>query len=156
MPLMIFSTISLIAVIYFTVKPKHLTTLELAMLIILVIYLDSNIMDIAMLNLERIHLSKNLSDQFSFYCTFILLYPLMIAWNIDHIHTIRLKSVKIVFSLLTILSITAFEGLTNYLKIVKYSSWNWRMDLVQWLSIWLVTYSVHKLFQKLVLKELKQ
>ncbi|MFK9091837.1 hypothetical protein [Bacillus salipaludis] len=155
MSLAIFSTISLIAAIYFAVKPKSLTALELAMIIILVIYLDSNIMDIVMLNLDRISLSDKQTDHFSFYFTFVLLYPLMITWNLDHIHTIRLKSLKVFFSLLTIFTITGFESLTKYLKVVKYVDWNWRLDFAQWLTIWLVSFLIHKLFRKLVLKELK-
>ncbi|EKN64736.1 hypothetical protein BABA_22648 [Neobacillus bataviensis LMG 21833] len=156
MSLVIFSTVSLIAVIYFAVKPKSLTPLELVMIVILVIYLDSNVMDIVMLNLKRIHLSENLAGQFAFYCTFILLYPLMIAWNIDHISSIRHKLGKFIFVLLTILTITGFESLSKYVKVVTYVNWNWWLDLAQWLTIWLATYFIHKLFQKLVLKELKQ
>lgn len=156
MSLVIFSSISLLAVIYFTVKPKNLTPLELAMIMILVVYLDSNIMDIIMLNLDRIILSDHRHDHISFYCTFTLLYPLMIAWNLDHISSARSKSFKIFFALLTISSITGFESLSRYVKVVKYSDWNWRFDFVQWLSIWLVCFFVHKMFRNLVLKELKE
>jgi len=156
MSLVIFSTISLVAAIYFAVKPKNLTVFELALIMLVVILLDSNIMDIVMLNIDRISLSDKRTDYFSFYCTFILLYPLMIAWNIDHISSIRFKPLKIFLSLFTILTITGFESLTKYLKVVKYVNWNWRLDLAQWLTIWLVSYFSHKLFRKLVLKELKQ
>lgn len=156
MSLVIFSSISLLAAIYFKVKPKHLTTLELAIIMITVVYLDSNIMDIIMLNLDKISLSNHRHDHISFYLTFTLLYPLMIAWNLDHISGIHSKWGKIFFVIVTIIALTGFEYLSRYLKVVNYSDWTWQMDVVQWVAIWLAAFFVHRQFRKLIVKELAQ
>ncbi|MFJ5714075.1 hypothetical protein [Neobacillus sp. NPDC093127] len=156
MSLVIFSTISLLAAIYFAVKPKNLNTLELAMIMILVVYLDSNFMDIAILNLKRFIVSDKPADRFSFYLTFILLYPLVIAWSIDRLYSLPHKALKVLFSLFTIMLIVGSEQLTKYVKAVNYVDWNWRLDIAQWLTIWLISYILHLLFRKLVLKELNQ
>lgn len=156
MAFVIFSTISLLAVIYFAVMPKHLNALELAMIMIVVVFLDSNFMDIAMLNHDRFKLPRNHFKINSFYLTFTVLYPIIVAWSINQLSVMQSKPLKIFFFLFTVLAITGFEQLSKYLKVVKYVNWNWRLDLIQWLAIWLTTYFIHVLFRKLIMKELKQ
>ncbi|WP_144554968.1 hypothetical protein [Bacillus sp. X1(2014)] len=156
MSLVIFSTICSLVIIYFAVMPKNLNTLELALIMILVIYLDSNVMDIVMLNLKSIKLSDKLAGIVTFYLTFLVLYPLVLAWNIDRLYSTHHKSVKIGLSLFTILLIAGLESLTKIVNAVNYVNWNWQKDIVQWVIIWLISFGSHLLFRKLVLKELKQ
>ncbi|PLS01432.1 hypothetical protein [Neobacillus cucumis] len=150
----IYATISLFAVIYCTVRPKVLNTLELTMIFLVVMYLDSNIMDFVMLNLNGIVLAKATSARFTFYLSFIVLYPLIIACSIDHIRKIKAKLGKVLIVLAAVMAIVCLErGLTN-LDVLTYRNWNWLYDFAQWLCIYLITCCLHSLFRKLVLKEL--
>ncbi|MFB5193325.1 hypothetical protein ACE198_00190 [Neobacillus sp. KR4-4] len=156
MSLVIFSTICSLVIIYFTVMPKNLNILELAFIIILVIYIDSNVMDIVMLNLESIQLSDKIAGIITFYLTFLVLYPLVVTWNIDRLYSTDHKLMKIGLSLFTILLIVGLENLAKIVDAVNYVNWNWQYDLIQWVTIWLFSVGCHHLFRKLVLKELKQ
>ncbi|MED4206312.1 hypothetical protein [Neobacillus mesonae] len=156
MSFVIFSTISILAVIYFAVMPKNLNALELAMIMIVVVFVDSNFMDIAILNLHLFKLPDNHADIFTFYLTFTILYPIIVTWSIDRLSAIARKPLKLVPPLFAVLVIVGFESLTKYVKAVKYIDWNWKLDFVQWFSIWLVTYFIHLLYKKLIMKELKQ
>lgn len=150
----IYSTISLLAIIYCTVRPKILNTLELTMIFLVVMYLDSNVMDWVMLNLDSIDLGKTASDRFSFYLSFIVLYPLIIACSLDHLRKVKAVLARVLLILLAVLSIVGLENGLKYLKVLTYKNWNWSLDLIQWLSIYMITYFLHYLFRKLVLKEL--
>jgi|SRR3954447_1844749 hypothetical protein len=151
----IYSTISLLAIIYCTVRPKILNTLELTVIFLLVMYLDSNIMDLVMLNLKGIELSKQTSGRFTFYLTFIVLYPLIIACSIDHLRKLQSKLLKALIILVAVAAIVGLENGLTYLNVLTYKNWHWSYDFVQWFCICLVTYFLHSLFRKIVLKELK-
>ncbi|WP_160725510.1 hypothetical protein [Bacillus sp. USDA818B3_A] len=155
MSLTIYSTISLLAVIYCTVRPKILNTIELMMIFLLVMYLDSNMMDILMLNYKRIVLGTTNSARFTFYLTFIVLYPLIIACSMDHIRKVQIKFIKVLIILAAVFSIVGLEQGLKLSKVLTYNHWHWSYDLIQWLCIYLITYYLHSLFRKLVLKELK-
>lgn len=98
----IYSTITLLAVIYCTVRPKILNSLELTMIFLLVMYLDSNMMDLITLNIKGIILSKKSQDLFAFYLTFIVLYPLIISCSLDYIRKIQAKLGKVLMILLAV------------------------------------------------------
>ena len=155
MSLTIYSTISLIAAIYCTVRPKILNTLELTMIFLLVMYLDSNIMDLVMLNFKAIELTDKTSAHVTFYLTFIVLYPLIIACCIDHCRKVQGSWLKIFLILAAVAAIVGLETGLTYLHVLTYKNWNWTYDFAQWLCIYIVTYYLHFLFRKLVLKELK-
>ena len=150
----IYSTISLIAAIYCTVRPKILNTLELTMIFLLVMYLDSNIMDLVMLNFKAIVLADKTSAHFTFYLTFIVLYPLIIACCIDHCRKVQAKWLKIFLILAAVAAIVGLENGLTYLNVLTYKDWNWSYDFAQWLCIYIITHCLHFLFRKLVLKEL--
>ncbi|MEH7116544.1 hypothetical protein V7128_03840 [Neobacillus vireti] len=150
----LYSTITLLAVIYFTVRPKVLNTLELTMIFLVVMYLDSNIMDFVMLNVKGIVLAKSTAAHFTFYFTFIGLYPLIIACCIDHIRKMKAKLFKVLMILAAVMSIVGLEQGLTQLNVLTYKNWNWLYDFAQWLCIYLITYYLHSLFRKLVLKEL--
>ncbi|MEH7096639.1 hypothetical protein [Neobacillus vireti] len=150
----IYSTISLFAIIYCTVRPKILNTLELTMIFLVVMYLDSNVMDLVMLNLDRIVLGKTSSDRFTFYLSFIVLYPLIIACSLDHLRKVKAGFAKVLLILLAVFSIVGLENGLKYLQVLTYKNWNWSLDLLQWLCIYMITFFLHYLFRKLVLKEL--
>ncbi|MEH7418138.1 hypothetical protein V7266_22990 [Neobacillus drentensis] len=156
MSLTIYSTISLIAVIYCTVRPKILNTLELTMIFLLVMYLDSNVMDLVMLNSKRIEMSRTSADRFTFYLTFIVLYPLIIACSLDHLRKVQAKLGKILLILLAVSAIVGLESGLKYFKVLTYKNWNFSFDLVQWLCTYSITYFLHHLFRKLILKELNR
>ncbi|MBM7654407.1 hypothetical protein [Neobacillus cucumis] len=150
----IYSTITLLAVIYCTVRPKILNSLELTMIFLLVMYLDSNMMDLITLNIKGIILSKKSPDLFAFYLTFIVLYPLIISCSLDSIRKIQVKLGKVLMILLAVFSIVGLEQGLRYFKVLIYQNWNWSFDIIQWLCIYLITYFLHSLFRNLVLKEL--
>jgi len=150
----LYSTITLLAVIYCTVRPKVLNTLELTMIFLVVMYLDSNIMDFVMLNLKGIVLAKSTAARFTFYLTFIVLYPLIIACSLDHIRKINAKLLKVLMILASVMVIVGLERGLTHLNVLTYKNWNWLLDFAQWLCIYLITYCLHSLFRKLVLKEL--
>ncbi|WP_040203727.1 hypothetical protein [Neobacillus jeddahensis] len=156
MSLVTFSSISLLAIIYFVVMPKNLNTLELTMIIILVVYLDSNFMDISMLNLGTFKLTEKHHDQLTFYLTFTVLYPLFIATSLNLLRSFRFNFIKILIPFITISIIVGFDELIRHLAVIEYKNWNWPADFLQWLIIWMICYFTHILFRKLVMKELKQ
>ncbi|WP_042354060.1 hypothetical protein [Bacillus rubiinfantis] len=155
MSFVIFSTICLLAVIYFTVMPKNLYAIELAMILFVVVFVDSNWMDLAILNLHRFKLPDSHSEIFSFYCTFTILYPLIVGWSIDRISSLKQSWLKILIAVFSIFLITILETLTRYLNVITYLDWSWQWSLFQWLVIWLFSFIIHQFFRKLIVKELK-
>lgn len=156
MPLVIFSSITIMAIIYFICIPKKINALELSVIALVVIYLDSNFVDIILLNLDRFEISEHPIDIVTFYINLIILFPLIIVWSVNFFCRIKALLGKLLIIVFTTSLITAIESVSEQFKIVEFVHWEWWWTFLQWFLTWIISYFIRLWFRRLLLKELER
>jgi hypothetical protein len=146
---------SLITLISFLCLKKKLYTLENIFLWLVIVFILATYFDVQTLNYKHIDFPPNIQKVLTVRALEFSVFPVVIITYINFIQFSFSKASKIILNALTVLILISLEYLLEHLTFLEHHNWTMFYSSVFWQVIVLVSYFFHKVFHKILLKEVK-
>jgi hypothetical protein len=149
----IFSSVTILFLLFFVTQPKRLHTFEILFIWFLLIFIYENFLAYFTLNAKVLVFSEKPQMVASIVVSRLFLTPAIIIWSIGLIKTLHTWWKKGTFVLIIVSVLVGIEYLAQWLGVLKLENWTLWWSFAEWGFIFLMAIWIQKRFHIILIKE---